>query len=109
MGEVEYARRRYDKVYSDGSREGLYLLDHVLGIYCIGKLSPALEYLIVDKAAKFSYRQTADMVTGITGQRISHGTVWNLVQTVGEEKRINRSTAIKRSYAARSRDSPRAV
>lgn len=85
MGEVEFVRRRYDKVSPDGSREGLYLLDHVLGIYCIGKISPALAYLIVSKAAQFSFRQTARIVTELTGQRISHGTVWNLVQAVGEE------------------------
>ena len=96
MGEVEYTRRRYDKVNPDGSREGLYLLDHVLGIYCIGKISPALAYLIVSKAAQFSYRQTAQIVTELTGQRISHGTVWNLVQAVGEEVRRKEEIAVRR-------------
>lgn len=84
MGEVAFSRRRYNRVLPDGSTEGLYLLDHVLGIYSVGKISPSLAYLIVHAASRMSYRQAADTVSSMTGQRISHGGVWNVVQDVGD-------------------------
>ena len=50
----------------------------------------------MSKAAQFSFRQTARIVTELTGQRISHGTVWNLVQAVGEEVRRKEKIAVRR-------------
>lgn len=60
------------------------MLDQELGIDTIDLVSSNLAEKLVNAATKVSFRQAADMVTESTGQSISHGGVWNLVQAIGE-------------------------
>ena len=55
------------------------------GIDTIGLVSSNLAEKLINAATKVSFRQAAEMVTETTGQSISHGGVWDLVQTIGEK------------------------
>ena len=84
-GEVEYSRHVYICKDENGDNRSVYLLDQELGIDTIGLVSSNLAEKLVNAATKVSFRQAADMVTESTGQSISHGGVWNLVQAIGEK------------------------
>ena len=84
-GEVEYSRHVYICKDENGDNRSVYLLDQELGIDTIGLVSSNLAEKLINAATKVSFRQAAEMVTETTGQSISHGGVWNLVQTIGEK------------------------
>ncbi|NDL68724.1 UPF0236 family transposase-like protein [Anaerotalea alkaliphila] len=84
-GTVEYSRRVYERTSEEGKKEYVYLLDQEMQMERIGLLSTNLAEKIVEGATKLSYRATADEVSSMTGQSISHGGAWNLVQTLGEK------------------------
>ncbi|MDD3318260.1 MAG: ISLre2 family transposase [Methanosarcina sp.] len=86
MGEVEYSRRVYqcDNENGTGGKKYIYLLDQVLGVEKVGLFSGNLVQLIIEEVVNKSVRKSADSISNTTGQRISHGGVWNIVQAVGE-------------------------
>ena len=86
MGEVEFSRVVY-KYDDEGKRAYIYLLDQLLGFDTIGLISTNLAEKIVENASVTSYRNTADNITELTGQSISHGGVWNVVQALGQKVR----------------------
>ncbi|NLN48901.1 MAG: ISLre2 family transposase [Clostridiales bacterium] len=49
-----------------------------------GQISANLALKIAENACISSYRNTAKNVTELTGQSISHGGAWNIIQTLGE-------------------------
>ena len=81
FGEVEYSRRYY-RNRETGRIE--YLLDKRLKMNTLGLYSETLAQLIVKMATQTSFRRAAEAVSTMTGQTISHGGVWQIVQAVGE-------------------------
>ena len=85
MGEIEIKRRLYRT--DDGGY--VCLLDESIGLDTTGRMSVNLVRHIAETVTECSYRSTADAVSAMTGQRISHGGVWNVVQATGEKIRKN--------------------
>jgi hypothetical protein len=85
MGEVELKRRLYRKPCG----EYVYLLDETIGLDAIGKVSVNLVQRIAETVTECSYRSTSATVSSMTGQKISHGGVWNIIQIAGEKIREN--------------------
>jgi hypothetical protein len=99
MGEVTVKRRYYMHTRDDGRKEYVYLLDRAIGLDTIGRFSIGLIERIAGLITDCSYRATAGAVSSLSGQVISHGGVWNAVQTVGE--RISELDA-RRAEAAKN-------
>lgn len=87
-GTVGYSRRRYKHIHEDGSSSSCYLLDEAIKIDKIGLVSSNLAERIGHSITEETYRATADSISTLSGQNISHQGVWNLVQKLGE--RISR-------------------
>jgi len=85
FGEVVYERTVYKHVNEEGKTEWIYLLDEALAMDKIGLISTNLAEKIAETITKESYRGTADVVSQTTGQAISHGGAWNLVQKLGDK------------------------
>ena len=85
MGEVEFSRVIYESKDDEGRKSFIYLLDELLGFDTIGLISTNLAEKIVENASITSYRNAADNITELTGQSISHGGVWNVVQALGQK------------------------
>jgi len=84
MGEVEYERAVYEVRQEDGTKSFVYLLDEAMGKSGSGFISSLLSEQIVKACCESSYHNAARTVNELTGQRISHTTAWNVVQSVGE-------------------------
>lgn len=89
LGPIEFKRAVYEIVKEDGQKEYIYLLDQHLKLETIGFMSPNLVEKVVENASNVSFRKAAENVTELTGQDISHGAVWNIVQELG--RRISKS------------------
>ena len=87
MGEVEFSRVIYEGKDDEDRKSFIYLLDELLGFDTIGQISTNLAEKIVENASITSYRNAADNITELTGQGISHGGVWNVVQALGQKVR----------------------
>lgn len=85
FGEVNYSRRVYETVRDDGLKEFVYLLDEQLYISGVGLVSQNLADQLVAGITEMSYRETAEKVTKMTGQRISAMGVWKVIQSLGEK------------------------
>ena len=84
-GEVEYERRIYQVNREDGLSEFVFLLDEQLEIAGVGLISMNMVEQMVSNIAEMSYRETAEKMTEITGQRISAMGVWNVMQSLGDK------------------------
>jgi hypothetical protein len=85
MGPVQYRRAIYENINEEGVKSYVYLLDEAMGMKTIGKLSGMLAEKVLENVSHSSYRRSAENVSSLTGQSISHGGVWNLVQGFGEK------------------------
>ncbi|WP_034429317.1 UPF0236 family transposase-like protein, partial [Caldisalinibacter kiritimatiensis] len=85
MGEIEYKRRIYEYKTEEGKKAYKYLLDEYLNMDTIGHISTNLVEKIVDLATDESYRKTAEKITEMTNQSISHSAAWNIIQNLGEK------------------------
>lgn len=83
MGEVHYARTVYETKTESGETACVYLLDEVLRLDTFGKVTSNLAARIAECASVCSYREAAEKVSSMTGQTISHGGAWNVIQDVG--------------------------
>src|SRR5665648_1184679 len=83
MGEVSYDRTVYETVLESGEKAHVYLLDEALNLGTFGKVTSNLAGRIAECASVCSYRETAANVSSMTGQSISHGGVWNVIQELG--------------------------
>lgn len=70
-GEVEYKRNVYEVIEDDGFKHSVFLLDETLELDHIGFLSTNMAEVMVKTVTEMSYRQSAEKVTEMTGQRIS--------------------------------------
>ncbi len=84
MGEVEFERAVYKTKGENGEPQHIYLLDKIINLETFGKVSANLAFKIAENACISSYRNTAKNITELTGQSISHGGAWNIIQTLGE-------------------------
>jgi hypothetical protein len=84
MGEVVYERALYRFTDENGGAAGVYLLDEAIGEPVSGQISPLLSEKIAETSCEMSYRKTAEAVSAMTGQTISHGGAWNVIQALGE-------------------------
>ena len=85
MGEVVYERALYRFTDENGDKARVYLLDELIGVPASGQISPLLAEKIAETSCEMSYRKTAEAVSAMTGQTISHGGAWNVVQALGEQ------------------------
>lgn len=85
MGEVIFSRRVYEHINEEGKKTYVYLLDQELDFDTIGFISTNLAEKVVENACISSFRNTAKNITELTGQSISHGGAWNIVQTLGKK------------------------
>ncbi len=85
MGDVSYGRTVYETDLESGGKACIFLLDDTLNLNTIGKVTSNLAARIAECASVCSYRETAEKVSGMTGQAISHGGAWNVVQSLGEK------------------------
>lgn len=85
MGEVPYGRTVYEKKLESGETACVYLLDEALRLDTFGKVTSNLAARIAECASVCSYRETAEKISGMTGQTISHGGAWNVIQDLGEK------------------------
>ncbi|MFA5529002.1 MAG: ISLre2 family transposase [Peptostreptococcales bacterium] len=83
MGEVEFERNIYETRSLEGEKAFVYLLDRVMDFKTFGKISTNLAHKISENACICSFRNSAKNITELTGQSISHGGVWNVVQSLG--------------------------
>jgi hypothetical protein len=99
MGSVELKRAIYERVNEEGKKAYIYLLDEYLNLETIWKMSSNLVEKMIVNTTECSYRKAAKNVTELTGQSISLGAVWNMVQEVGkriEEKEFERVDKFKK-------------
>lgn len=85
MGEVPYDRTLYETRLENGEKAYVYLLDEELRLETFGKVTSNLAARIAECVSVCSYRETAEKVSSMTGQSISHGGVWNVIQDLGEK------------------------
>lgn len=87
MGEVNFSRVIYkvENQQEDIERKFVYLLDEALGLDTIGLISTNLAKKIAENATVLSYRENAKNISDLTGQQISHGGAWCVVQSLGEK------------------------
>ena len=88
MGEVTYGRVVYETKTETGEEASVFLLDKELKIDTYGKISSNLAAKIAECVSVSSYRETAEKVSSMTGQTISHGGVWNVVQELGSARML---------------------
>lgn len=92
LGNIKFRRNSY--VTSSG--EWVYLLDDYLGLGKGESASPMICEHIANLICTNSYRTTAEEISNLTGTFVSHGTVWNIVQTMGEKAdKIEIENAVK--------------
>ena len=98
LGAIEYSRNVYvDNAASDGIK-CVHLLDEELGIEKIGLIAREVCELAAESASESTYRAAARTITETTGLSISHQSVWNIVQKLGEQrgKQITRHAELAR-------------
>lgn len=83
MGEVRYNRTVYETRMENGEKGYVYLLDEALRLDTFGKVTSNLAARIAECVSVCSYREAAEKVSGMTGQSISHGGAWNVIQDLG--------------------------
>lgn len=83
-GDVSYERHVYQTKDAEGHVAHIYLLDQAVKMDKIGLISTNLAEKIASCVTENSYRVTAETITETSGQSISHGGAWKLVQKLGE-------------------------
>lgn len=99
FGEVEYKRNVYKHINEEGKAEWIYLLDEAMKMDKIGLISTNLAEKIVETVTKESYRGTSKAVSQMTGQSISHGGAWNLVQKLGDKICAEENALVEEMHA----------
>ena len=95
MGEVTFNRTVYKHIDNEGRKSYVYLLDEQLGFDTIGLISTNLAEKVLENVSITSFRNAAKNITDLTGQRISHGGVWNVVQALGEKVKEEEAEQVK--------------
>ena len=101
-GDVEYCRRVYRTEFEDGEKAYIYLLDKAMQMDKIGLISTNLAEKIAMTVTESPYRVTADTISSTSGQNISAGGVWNVMQRLGERISEEEEHAVKQMNADQS-------
>lgn len=104
-GDVTYDRHVYQTADEEGHRAFVYLLDEAVKMDKIGLISTNLAEKIASCVTENPYRVTADIITSTSGQKISHGGAWKLVQKLGERVSGEEELLVKRMNADESEGS----
>jgi hypothetical protein len=99
MGEIEYSRNVYRTLDESGHKAWVYLLDQEMKMDKIGFFSTNLAEKIASVVTDNSYFTTAEIISSTSGQSISHGGAWLLVQRLGE-RISNEETAMVKEMDA---------
>lgn len=83
LGEIEYKRHVYLDNACAEMAKCTYLLDDMLQITSVGKYGKDLCLLAANAITGSTYRDAAAAITEMTGSRISHQGLWNIVQKLG--------------------------
>jgi hypothetical protein len=95
MGEVNVKRRTYNHIDATERERRVYLLDDVISKDTIGNISMNLIQCMAEEITEKSYRGTAQAISSMTGQVISHTGVWNAIQALGDKiSNMDRNRAI---------------
>jgi hypothetical protein len=86
FGSVEFQRRLYE-IDGEEEKTSVFLLDSVLGLNEIGKISTCLLERIVNLTSEISYEKAAKNISEETGEYISGTTLWNVTQKYGQRIR----------------------
>jgi len=84
MGEVEYWRYVYIYQDEEGRNRTEYSLDEALGLGESGFFSEVMMERIAETICVAPFRETASIISNLSGQSISHMAVWNAVQAMGK-------------------------
>jgi hypothetical protein len=103
MGEVPYDRTLYETRLENGAKAYVYLLDEELRLETFGKVTSNLAARIAECVSVCSYRETAEKISSMTGQTISHGGAWNVIQDLGEKLSEVEETDAQRARAGQGR------
>ncbi|MCM1303399.1 MAG: ISLre2 family transposase [Butyrivibrio sp.] len=98
-GNVTYARHVYQTMDEEGHKAFVYLLDEAVCMDKIGQISTNLAEKIASCVTENPYRVTADIISSTSGQRISHGGAWKLVQKLGERVSEEEEIQVKQMNA----------
>lgn len=85
MGRVDFKRRLYSCLDEEGQKKYVFLLDEKINLFGIGKMSSSLIEVIAKQVSIDAFRAAADAISTMTGIQISHGSVWNMTQKIGEK------------------------
>jgi len=99
MGRVDFKRREYSYYDEEGQKRYKYLLDDEIHMFNVGKMSAALIEVVTSQLTVEAYRPAANAVNIMTGITLSHGSIWNITQKLGEVIREDedRKTALHES------------
>ena len=81
MGDLTFSRIYYIDKYTN---EGVFLLDSNLDLDLVGRTSQNLIERMIENASDDSYRKTADKIEESTLTKVSHQTIKNKLDFVGE-------------------------
>ncbi|MHB8130655.1 MAG: ISLre2 family transposase [Mobilitalea sp.] len=95
LGEVEYKRNVYQTKDDEGHKAWVYLLDQEIKMDKIGLISTNLAEKIANVVTDNSYHTTAEIISNTSGQTISHGGAWLLVQKLGERISEEETSRVK--------------
>ena len=98
-GDVTYDRHVYQAMDEEGHKAYVYLLDEAVHMDKIGLISTNLAEKIASCVTENPYRVTADIISSTSGQRISHGGAWKLVQKLGERVSEEEEQQVKQMNA----------
>ena len=98
-GDVTYERHVYQTTDEEGHKAFVYLLDEAVHMDKIGLISTNLAEKIADCVTQNPYRVTADIISHTSGQTISHGGAWKLVQKLGERVSSEEEQQVKQMNA----------
>ena len=101
-GNVTYDRHVYQTVDEEGHKAFVYLLDEAVKMDKIGLISSNLAEKIASCVTENPYRVTADIISSTSGQTISHGGAWKLVQKLGERVSEEEKLQVKKMNADES-------
>lgn len=74
----------YQTKDEEGHKVWVYLLDKEMQMDKIGLISTNLAEKVANVVTDNSYHATAEIISSTSGQTISHGGAWLLVQRLGE-------------------------
>ncbi|MDL2300870.1 UPF0236 family protein, partial [Lachnospiraceae bacterium OttesenSCG-928-D06] len=101
-GEVEYSRNVYRTETEEGLTAHVYLLDQAMHMDKIGLISANLAEKIALTVTESPYRVAAEQISSTSGQSISAGGVWNMMQRLGERIEEEELHTVKQMNADQS-------